>query len=113
MRIQVVSDKDDLFGHRVQIIGSVPENVGKIHRRSCFCHDCVALSCKGLKDHKDIGNSIAFVDRIDLFRLSGATGNPDLFAINEQIQKGHKEALQDRIEASKGKMGPKPQVKKK
>jgi len=33
--------------------------------------------------------------------------------INEQIQKSHKEALQERIEASKGKVEPKPQVKKK
>ncbi len=32
--------------------------------------------------------------------------------INEQIQKGHKDALQERIEASKGKLEPKPQVKK-
>jgi len=34
-------------------------------------------------------------------------------AINEQIQKGHKDALQERIEGSKGKMEAKPQVKKK
>jgi len=34
-------------------------------------------------------------------------------SINEQIQKGHKDALQERIEGSKGKMEAKPQVKKK
>ncbi len=33
--------------------------------------------------------------------------------INEQIQKGHKDALRERIEVSKGKLEPKPQVKKK
>jgi len=33
--------------------------------------------------------------------------------INEQIQKEHKEGLQERMEAPKGKAPPKPQVKKK
>jgi len=37
----------------------------------------------------------------------------DILSINEQIQKGHKDALQERIEGSKGKMEAKPQVKKK
>jgi len=36
-----------------------------------------------------------------------------MITINEQIQKGHKDALQEQIEASKGKMEAKAQVKKK
>jgi len=35
------------------------------------------------------------------------------FTINEQIQKEHKEALQERMAAPKGKTPPNPQVKKK
>lgn len=75
MGIEIVRDKDYLFHPWVQGIGRILQDIRKIQRCPCLCHNRLPPACQRFRNHEDIRYTVAYIDRIHLFRLTRSAGD--------------------------------------
>ena len=75
MSVEIVHNKDDLFGIRFDLINEITYLFSPVNRSTCLFHRMKNLSGMGLYETEDTCRAVSYILRVDLLCIARAHGD--------------------------------------